>query len=56
MMAKEKASESQQAPCCPEDKHGPSYDNDVPVNSWLIGGGPGGAEDNPSFDHSKRNK
>jgi hypothetical protein len=26
-----------QAPQCPDDKHGPKYDNDVPLSGWLRG-------------------
>lgn len=33
-MAKEQALRDNE-PQCPEDKHGPGYDNDVPLNSWL---------------------
>ena len=32
---------------------GPKYDNIVPSDSWLRGGG-GSAEGKPNFDHSKR--
>jgi len=28
---------NEQAPQAPEDKHGPKYDNDVPLSGWLRG-------------------
>lgn len=38
-----------QEPQCPEDKHGPGYDNDVPANSWLRSDG----TKKPGFDKRK---
>jgi len=43
----------QQAPQAPSDRHGAGYANDVPADSWLRGGGPGGAEGKPNFDRHK---
>lgn len=34
-----------------EGRHGARYDNDVPEDSWLRGGGAGGC-DKPGFDYS----
>lgn len=48
-----KASESQQRPQDPEDKHGPKYDNNTPSN-WLRGMGSKRAEGKPGFDKGKR--
>lgn len=55
-MAKENfPCEECQPPQFPEDKHGPTYDNDTP-NNWLRGGGTGGACDKPDFDYQKKGK
>jgi hypothetical protein len=35
----------------PSDKQAPGYDNQVPINSWLRGGGED-ATSKPNFDHS----
>jgi hypothetical protein len=37
----------EQPPQCPEDKHGPGYDDDVSLSSWLRNGN---ATTKPSFD------
>ena len=39
-----------QDPC---DQRGPGYDNEVPVKSWLRGGGED-ATTMPNFDHSPK--
>ena len=39
---------NEQAPQMPEDKHGPGYDNDVPLGGWLRTDG----TKKPSFDKS----
>ncbi len=42
-----------QAPQMPEDQHdnrGGHYDNQVSANSWIRGGGKGGATGKPGFD------
>jgi len=39
-----------QAPQSVNDRHGEKYDNDVPTNSWLVGGSKGQATDKPGFD------
>lgn len=52
-MAKTPPAESQQAPQCPEDAHGPKYDNDTPDN-WLRGMGPGEAEGKPGYDKTRK--
>jgi len=44
-MATEKILETTE-PQCPEDKHGPKYDNDVSVDSWLRSDG----TKRPDFD------
>lgn len=45
---------SEEAPQCECDKRvEPEYSNNVPVDSWLVGGGKSGAEGKPDFDHSK---
>lgn len=31
------ADKGQNEPQAPEDKHGPGYDNDVPLSGWLRG-------------------
>lgn len=43
-----------QSPQSVNDHHGPSYDNDTPVN-WLRGMGKGEACGKPSFDYQKAN-
>jgi hypothetical protein len=43
----------QQEPQSPSDRHGAGYSNDVPADSWLRGGGPGGATSKPGFDKHK---
>ena len=44
---------SMQEPQAPMDRHGPGYSNDVPIDSWLRGGGPNGAESKPNFSRHK---
>lgn len=46
-MAKNTAPENDQAPQDPVDKHGPKYDQDVSISSWLRNGD---ATTKPSFD------
>ncbi len=53
-MAKTVGQETQ-APQCPEDKHGPKYDNDTPSN-WLRGMGSNRAEGKPGFDGGKKGR
>lgn len=48
-------SREQQAPQCPEDKHGAKYDNDTPDN-WLRGMGPKQACGKPGYDNSPKGK
>jgi hypothetical protein len=43
----------QQEPQAPMDRHDTGYDNQVPIDSWLRGGGPGQATDKPNFDKHK---
>ena len=40
------------APQSPEDKHSPNYRNEVPVSSWLRGGGES-AEGKPAYGRIK---
>ena len=39
----------------PVNAHAPGYDNEVPVKSWLRGGGED-ATTKPGFDHSKKGR
>lgn len=50
-----KATDDQQAPQFPEDKHGAKYDNCTPDN-WLRGMGPKGAEGKPGYDSGKKGR
>lgn len=43
-----------QEPQSPMDKHGPGYDNDVPMD-WRRGGGAGQAEDKPGYVRTGKN-
>jgi hypothetical protein len=46
------ATKEHQPPQFPEDRHGKSYDNDVPATRWSRGGDLGGSG-RPGFDHGK---